>query len=290
MSRVAFVAVTAAAVVLVAGLAAGWWQSSATVPLPSQPIAVTATLSRHTVGFGDPLTASLDVVADPRRVDVSSVRVAPVFAPYRIVSSTETAKRSGGVLLSYRFGLECLDYACAPHTAELVKRFAPVTVKFRTPGGVAESAAVGWPSYQLYSRVSPADRNAPVDRLRYTAELPAPSYRIDPGTLRALLIALVAVLGLTAAGLAWLALRPQGRRRAADSRSPLERALAAVRASTANGHAVERRKALGWLGRELGAVERGDLAHDAARLAWSADAPTPESAGAFADGVEEAAP
>ncbi len=289
MSRVALAAVAAAAVVLVPGLAAGWWQSSTSVPLPSQPVAATATLSRHTVGFGDPLTARLDIVVDPKRVDVSSVRLAPVFAPYRIVSSTETTKRSGGVLLSYRFGLECLDYACAPHTAELVKRFAPVTVTFRTRAGIAESAAVGWPAYQLYSRVSAADRNAPVDRLRYTAELPPPSYRIDPGTLRALLIALVAVLGLAAAGLGWLALRPPGRKRAGDTRSPLERALAAVRASTANGHVTERRKALGWLGRELGAVERGDLAHDAARLAWSAEAPTPESTGAFADGVEEEA-
>ena len=69
--------------------------------------------------------------------------------------------------------------------------------------------------------------------------------------------------------------------------SPLERALAAVRASTANGHVAERRKALGWLGRELGAVEEEDLARGATRLAWSKPEPTPETTGAFADDVEE---
>ena len=89
---------------------------------------------------------------------------------------------------------------------------------------------------------------------------------------------------LGAAAFLWLGLgRERGR---GPVLSGLERALAAVRASSANGHVAERRKALGWLGRELGAVEQPDLARGASRLAWSRRAPSGEAAGAFADDVE----
>ena len=70
------------------------------------------------------------------------------------------------------------------------------------------------------------------------------------------------------------------------SGSRLEQALRAVRASSANGRPTDRRKALGWLGRELRSVERSEEADEAGRLAWSASTPTGEAAGDFAAEVE----
>lgn len=288
--RRALAAVAAAvAVVFLVGLALGWFQGESHRP-PARPFAAKATLSSRSVAFGDRLGARLDLVVDPRTIQPNSIHVSPRFAPYRIVGTSAARKTGDGVLLSYRYLLECLEPVCAPQTGQTDRRFLPIVVSFRTHDGGPGIQAVNWPGYRLLSRLSAADRSSPspVQLLRYDATVPPPSYRIDPGTLRALLVALCVVLALAAAALAWLALgRGRGRARG-PALSPLQRALAAVRASTANGHVDERRRALGWLGRELGAVERGDEARGATRLAWSENAPTPESTGAFADDVEAA--
>jgi hypothetical protein len=127
-----------------------------------------------------------------------------------------------------------------------------------------------------------------VSSLRFDASLPAPSYRIAPDTLRALVVGLAALLALAAVVFAWIALRPHAATDRGPAGSRLEQALRAVRASTENGQPQERRKALGWLGRELRAVERPAEADAARRLAWSAEPPTPRSAGDFAANVESA--
>jgi hypothetical protein len=93
------------------------------------------------------------------------------------------------------------------------------------------------------------------------------------------------LIAAAAVALAWIALRPRAAA-GGPSTSRLEQALRAVRASTANGHPEERRKALGWLGRELRAVERPSEAETARRLAWSAEPPTPRSTGDFATEIE----
>jgi hypothetical protein len=283
--RLVAATVAVAAVVLLAGIAAGWWQGSSGAARPSDRITATAGLSSRSVGFGDRLNGRVDVLLDAREIDPASVRVLPRVGPYRVVSAT--LARSGS-LLTFRYGIECLTQSCAPAQPEVEQRLQPALVTYRTRAGEPGFALAAWPSFKVYSRVSPADRAAPAQRLRYSDALPKPTYAHDPGGLRALLTALVVLLALAAAALAWLALRPARReRRRGPSLSPLERALAAVRASSANGHVAERRKALGWLGRELDAVEQPELADDAARLAWSADAPSPEAAGTFADGIEE---
>jgi len=106
--------------------------------------------------------------------------------------------------------------------------------------------------------------------------------------LRALSVGLAALLALAAVVFAWIALRPHAATDRGPSGSRLEQALRAVRASTENGQPQERRKALGWLGRELRAVERPGEADAARRLAWSAEPPTPRSTGDFAADVESA--
>jgi hypothetical protein len=276
--------IAAAAVVGLLVLALGWWQGSSH-QRPARLFSANATLSTRAVSFGDPLGARLDLLLDPAAIDVDSVRVRANFDPWRVAGSAIRKTQGDGVLLSYRYKLDCLEQGCLPQGAASPKRFQPAVVSFRTRAGGPGITQISWPTYRVSSWLGGTEADAPAQHLRYDASLPAVSYRTSPGTLQAVLAALAALLVLAAGGLLWLALRGEGRR--GPVLSPLERALAAVRASTANGHAGERRKALGWLGRELGAVEEDDLARGATRLAWSKPEPTPETTGAFADDVEE---
>ena len=280
-------AAAAVVVVLVVGLALGWNGSDGSAPPAARPFAATASLSNRTVLFGDPLVARLDIVLDPRAVAPGSVEVTPSFGTYRVVGRSLRTTTAAGERLSYRYVLECLDPVCAPPSARVEQRFQPTIVSYRSRSGEAVKQRVAWPSYLLSSRLTEAERSRPGRNLRFDATPPPASYRIDPGTLRAFLAALAGLFALGAAVMVGLALRPGAAAdAAAPSESRLAQALRAVRTSTANGRPAERRKALGWLGRELRAVERPSEADEARRLAWSADAPTAKSAGEFVTEVE----
>lgn len=280
------VPVATAAFVLVLGLGLGWWTGTTAAHPPVRPFTATASLSAQAISFGDPLAARVDVLVDPALIDPASVSVHPRFGLYRIVGTARRATHAAGDLLSFRYALECLGPSCVPLRSRVQRRFSPALVSYRTRSGDDAARRVAWPSYQLASRVTAAARNAPATSLRFDAAAPPPTFRIAPGTLQALLTALAAALALATCVLAWLALRPAtpGARRPSVSR--LDQALQAVRASTDNGRPAERRKALGWLGRELRTVKRSDEADEARRLAWSATAPTARSAGDFAARVE----
>ncbi len=198
------------AVVLVVGLAQDWWQDDAQVSA-REPLVATASLSSRALAFGDPVTARLDLLVDPGAVDPSSVQVAPRFSPYRIVSRSLATRRSGATLLSYRYVLECLLPACVPTRAG-ERRFLPALVSFRPRSGGKSTRPVDWPSYQISSRITDADRRDPAARLRIDPALPAPSYRIAPATLRALLTALSAAFALVSLALATLAFRSRDAR------------------------------------------------------------------------------
>jgi hypothetical protein len=290
MSRAwpAAASVATAVVVVLVGVAQGWWRGGTRVPPPSQPLVATPSLSARTLAFGDPLSARLDLLIDPRAADPASVRVKPRFTPYRIVGTTLTTRRAGGALLSYRYALECLSPACVPGKAQSEQLFLATVVSYRTRSGAVEKRTVDWPDYTIVSRLNDADRRNPTDRLRANAALPAVSYRFDPGTLQVLLPALSGALAMLAAALAALAFRRRAQpiALAGPELAPLDRALLLVRASTANGFPAERRKALGRLARELRASGRLELADTAVRLAWSAESPSADAAGSFATEVE----
>ena len=285
MRRAAVVA-GGVAIVMAVGFALGWWQQHRATSLPARPLAAATSLSARTLSFGDPLNARVDVLVNPREIQPESVRLRPRFAPYRIVSATLRTRPAGDALLSYRYALECLSPACVPARAQTERQFLPAFVSYRTRGGRTERQAVEWPAFTVVSHLAAADLRDPVSRLRADAPLPAVTYRIAPGTLRPLLAAASAVLVLAAALLVGLALPRRRRLAAVAERPPVERALLLVRASTENGYPAERRKALGRLARELRACGRRDLAGTAVRLAWSAQAPTPEATTAFAEEVE----
>jgi hypothetical protein len=280
-------AAAAVVVLLVVALAQDWGRSGGGTGSLPRTFAASTALSTRAVSFGDPIVARVDVVVDPRAIDPQTIGVQPSFGAYRVVGQSLKTTKGTGERLSYRFLLQCLEAVCVPPSARVEQRFQPATVSYRTRSGETVTQHVAWPSYLLSSRLTDADKRNPARSLRFDATVPPPSYRISPDLLRGLLTALAGLLALTAAVLVGFALRPRSTPGTVEpSESRLVQALRAVRASTANGRPAERRKALGWLGRELRAVERPSEADEARRLAWSADPPTATSAGEFATRVE----
>jgi hypothetical protein len=285
--RRAALAAGAVLVSVAVALALGWWQGGPRRARPAKAVAATATLGAQALSFGDPLTARLDVLVDPQRVDLATVRLRPRFAPWRVASQRVERREAAGVLLSYRYTLECLSPACLPGRTLAERRFLPALVSYRSVAGRRARLAVEWPIYRIATRLTSPDIGDPTLHLSADTSLPPVSYRISPAVLQALLAVLAALLVAGAAALVALAL-PRRRRADGPELPPLERALAVVRASTANGYPAERRSALGGLARVLRADGRRELAHAAVRLAWSSQPPTAEATAAFADRVEEA--
>jgi hypothetical protein len=275
------------AVAVALALALGWWQRGSSGPEPARPVTATATLDTQALSFGDPLAARVEVLVDPRQVDLASVRVRPRFAPWRVVSSSVERRSGAGTLLVYRYALECLSPACLPGRTLAERRFLPVLLSYQGPTGRTVRRVVEWPTYRVVTRLTSPDIGDPTQHLSEDTSLPPVTYRIAPGTLQPLLAAVSAVLVL-AAGLFVFAALPRRRAAPGPELPPLEDALRLVRASTANGYPAERRKALGLLARELRTDGRRDLAQAAVRLAWSSEPPTSEATSAFADRVEAA--
>jgi hypothetical protein len=278
--------------VVVAGVAAavavGLWlglSRQRAVQYPAEPLAATATLAPRTFDFADRLTARLDVLVDPRAVDPASVRVQQRFGLFHVLGADFRERKTGGVLLSYRYTLECVVPGCLPGRTLSERRFLPTLVSYRTVAGRKRRAVIEWPTYTVATHLSALDTGDPTLRLRADAPLPSVSYRISPRTLQALLAALAAILVLGAAGLVAVAL-PRRRGAAGPKLPPLEEALALVRASTLNGHNGERRRALGRLARVLRVEGQGELAGAAVRLAWSSAPPSADATSQLADEVE----
>src|SRR4051812_2722452 len=190
-------AVAVAAVIGVLGLALGWWQGSTHRP-PPRLFSATATLSTRAVSFGDPLGARLDLLLDPAAIDVDSVRVRARFDPWRVAGSAIRQTQGDGVLLSYRYKLDCLEQGCLPQGAASPKRFQPAVVSFRTRDGAPGITQVSWPTYRVSSWLGGTEADSPAQHLRHDASLPAASFRASPGTLQSVLAALAALLALAA--------------------------------------------------------------------------------------------
>lgn len=165
----------------------------------------------------------------------------PSFSPFVVLG------RDGN-----RYTIQCLDPACVP----------PRTVR------------LGDASVRIVPRATDAQVGQPLRSFeRETARLPT-SYRLSPTLLLALLVAAAAGCLIGALLLARPLLRrvvPEPR----DTRTPLERALALVRASLTRDD-DDRRRALDLLGRAL----PDDQGRGALDLAWSEADPTP-------DGIEK---
>lgn len=157
--------------------------------------------------------------------------------------------------------LQCLDPACVPGPNPRVLHVAGTRVVIVPSTTAAEAAH-------------------PLRSFRRQTTQPPTSYSIQPGVLRALLFAGAALLVLGAAVvLAPLVKRlvPEPR----DDRTPLQRALALVRASLARGP-DDRRRALDLLARAVGR----DRSRAALDLAWSRPQPDPARIESLVDSLE----
>jgi hypothetical protein len=164
----------------------------------------------------------------------------PSFAPFAVVG------RRGD-----EYELQCLDPSCLPE-------------------GKPRVLTIGGHRLVITPRVSTSQVGSPERSFRRPTTPTPPSYRVRPSLLQALLLAGAA--GLVALGtvLAWPLVRRRRRARP-DTRTPLERALAFVRASLSRGP-DDRRRALDLLART---VEPGAGESEALSLAWSEPDPDP---------------
>lgn len=296
MSRARLYAALAAGVVLLAALAGllAWrsWDSAGGPVLGDEPIAGTALLQPEQHLFGDAVRARLELVMDRNRIDPNSVDVGANFRPYRDVRPVRRTRTDSGPITSIRYDylLACLTAACLPKGAGRVDLGA-VAIEFSRRGqSVPETATVEWPPLRAAGRID-LERLEQASLIAELRDLTPPSYRASPKAVE--LVALILAV-LFAAGAAILALRflPLDRlaawlgARRADRRSPLERALALVRDSTASGRPAEGRRALERLAHELRNVRNPDLARDASKLAWSRREPADDGVTPLSQDVE----
>lgn len=234
---------------------------TATLALAAPASAATTALSPNPVRFGDVVTATL-VVPKGAVVEAEFGPYGPVAAPKR--SSTT---------VTYR--LQCLSEGCVP----------PKTVHF--PAARVDGAPVPWPALRVVGRVPESALAKSPPGWREQTELAAPSYRIRPALLTALLVAAAVLLVAGAVALVALELRRRRRveeQRIADARPPLQRALALLRESERRPP-PDRRKALALVSRELPPEDA--LEETATALAWRRGEPGPERIEELADAVEE---
>lgn len=242
---------------------------------PPSAIDVTTDITPDAHVFGQQIVATVEALVDTSAIDPGSVRVRTDFSPYEIVGDRIVERRvSGGVaLVTFRFPLQCLEEGCDTSGARGVAEFETGRIVYRFQESPNDAfGALDWPAFEVASRVSEED----VDLIRWRAaetSLPEVTYRNDPTTLAALLLAVAAALTAGAVLLArrlwWrpdetAALEPAG-----PTVTRLDRALALARDASLDGDVPLGRRALERVARELGAVNRPELAAEARALAWS---------------------
>jgi hypothetical protein len=294
------VAIALGAVAFVVLVGRGWLREEPNPLEGRTAVTLSRSLSPQSLLVGDRLTARLDVLVNREAADRESVRVEADFEPYRILETERSESDSGGsARVRFVYRLVCLTEECLPEEARRTFAFGDARVTYRTSAGRTEALAVEWPTVEVASRLSDAERERPRPRWKAAVRpLPAASYRLDPDLLAALLLGAAALALLAGGALMANQVRPvvERARRAALRRlrarrreaPPLVRALVLIRQARASGGPVEQRKALERLARELRGQGEDRLAADAAALAWSPGAPQPGRIDELADEVETA--
>jgi hypothetical protein len=284
-------AAAAAALVAASPIAAQSTPSPGTsAPSALPALAVQASLTPQSVFFGDPVDALVAVSLDTNVVEPGSLRVVTDFLPYEETGSPEVTRSRAGSeeTVFFRYALECLDDDCLPTAASRLIQLPSVVVT-ATAGHSQLRASGPLPALLVSSRLDAAAAAAASPPFRWPASMPPPVYRVDPGALSAVLVALAALLGLgavTLVGLELTRLLARARARRAPVLSPLQAALEATRQAARRRDAADRRKALGLLALALRDEGHPQLAQTAVGVAWAEPPPTPTQAVALADEVE----
>ncbi len=270
--------------VAVIAVRAGWFRSAPDLPAGPR-VAATSAITPRAHYYGDRVTAELELLFRHDKVPVKSFTVTAPFSPYTVLGSEVTRTDAGDATrLVYRFRLLCITTDCLPQNRRSVT-LPRATIRYTPIGAAEQTQRVGWPAVAIASRRLVRFQARPL-LAAHLRPLPAITYRVRPNVLAAAaLIGSIALL-LLAVGLLFPALprrlgvrRPAWLKRQVRPLTPLEQALARVRAAAANGGDDERR-ALEQLAVELAGTGEGGLARYARRLAWSPGRPP-------ADGIDE---
>ena len=250
----------------------------AAAPNAAAAIEVHATVDARSVGLGDTFRYTVEakaasgnrlvVVADP--------------GPFLVVSAPTTTRTDDGgtAVVRTEQTLMCVDRGCAPDARPRRVRLPVARV---LSGGASASAAPV--AITVVPRVSARAVAAARAAYRRQVGVAAPSTRIAPGVLAALLIAGAVLLVACAVLLLSRELR-HPRRRAVRGAAvgSLERALRFLRES-AGRSAPDRRRAADYAARAAGGAE---VAAEATRTAWAPPDPGPADVDALADRIENA--
>jgi hypothetical protein len=247
------------------------------------PIIAEGTLEPQSHLFGDTLVARIDVTLDRRLVDPHRIQIESSFAPYTPGGETVTRRDAGETTyLRFQTILRCLQEACLPGAEQKRFAFPRARITSAAPGsrGGGRALVVAWPAVHVFSRLDASAardlRSQPPFRVDVTT-LPQVTYRIPPGVVLALLAAGALALLVAAAMLVFRAF-PGVLRSLRGTRPrrllPLERALALMDRTIAEGGPAEQRRALELLADELARSRGNGLVEDARELAWSESPPS----------------
>jgi hypothetical protein len=266
------IAVAAAAVAAVLVLSRG---GSASGPAPTASLVVSTSFAPPAVSFGDRVIAHVVVLLDRGSVRPGSLRLSDDITPLTTLAAPATTTITHGRLtvVSVAIAGACLTQNCVVAKGDAKLKLPHVVATVSTRDGRTLHATVAWPLLDIHSGITAADL-APVNPpFRVDTTPAAPSYRLSPATLAALLdvLAVVLVLSGIALGSRQLAVLARRRRRDRPAGGELEQAIRLARSAEARP-APDRRRALALLARLLGT--RDDrLAVAADDLAWSRGQP-----------------
>ena len=287
--RVGLLAVVLAAVAAVGILAMLWPRGASTAAPEKGPIAIKRALSTVSAGFGDTLTAEVDVVSDNQKVPSGSVQLHGSFTPYEVVdTTTELEHRHGATLRRTVYTLRCLTASCLPPTNGKPVRFPALEVRFRQTG-LERTLTVPWPGVAVHSQLS-GDPLVPVGIVDAPPVLSSTT-RLSPAVSKLVLGVAALGIGLVGALLLLQGLWPQRfySLRRWRALTPLGRAMAQVDAAALVEDEPLRRKVLDRVASHLDAVGARELGLEARGLAWGPAAPGRQELEGFATRVREAA-
>jgi len=271
----------------VAALLALGNSGSAPVLAPRAPVAVAVGFAPPVAQFGDRILARVTVALDVQRVEPQTLRLADDLAPLTQLGAAQTSHSTQGrlELVTVAVPVSCLSAPCVARSRVDRVGLPLVHVSVRARDGRIAQASTAWPNVSIRGRVTASDLAAHPLPFEAATAPPAPTYRIAPATLGALLDLLAVLCALGAIGFAgWEThLRIERRRR---QPSALERALRLTR-EAARRPAPDRRRALALLGRALDRDERSNAVR---RLAWSKPVPEPDELEELVSDLEQGRP
>jgi hypothetical protein len=236
--------------------------------------------------------ARVVVLLDRTAVRPSTLRLTVGVAPLTQLTAPRMTRATRGnhSIVTYEVPAVCVTDGCIAPAGDLALRLPRVTATVSARDGGVTHMAAAWPVLHVHGRVNASDL---VGRPHFRGDTTpaAPSYRIAPSTLSALLDGLAVLLVLGGVAMAAFEARRlvhRRRSRAAVAGGELERALRLAREAESRPP-PDRRRALGLLARLL---DRRDarLAAEASGLAWAKPQPEVETMSGLVAEIEHEVP